>query len=199
MADSERSALSVLRSATRERALVLGGLVGPMWMSEAIDFVLGGALDRFGVRPRSLEGLTGIAFAPFLHADFSHLMANTVPILVLGFIVMLRRKRDLALVSLVSALVAGIGTWLIGASNSTHLGASSLVFGYLGYLLMRGWYERTIGAIAWAVVVFSLYGGALWGVLPTNPGISWEGHLFGFVGGVLAARGLSRRRSPAAA
>jgi membrane associated rhomboid family serine protease len=197
MADAQGSTLSLLRSAVRERALVLGGLVGPMWMSEAVDSVLGGALDRFGVRPRSLEGLAGIAFAPFLHADFGHLFANTVPLLVLGFIVMLRRKRDLAFVSAVSALVAGVGTWLIGASNSTHLGASSIVFGYLGYLLLRGWYERTIGAIAWAVVVFSLYGGALWGVLPTNPGISWEGHLFGFVGGVLAARWLSARRSPA--
>lgn len=197
MADAQGSTLSLLRSAARDRALVLGGLVGPMWMSEAVDFVLGGALDRFGVRPRSFEGLAGIAFAPFLHADFGHLIANTVPLLVLGFIVMLRRKRDLAFVSAVSALVAGVGTWLIGASNSTHLGASSIVFGYLGYLLLRGWYERTIGAIAWAVVVFSLYGGALWGVLPTNPGISWEGHLFGFVGGVLAARWLAARRWPA--
>ena len=115
-------------------------------------------------------------------------MSNTVPLLVLGFFIMLRRKRDLAYVSVLSALVGGAGIWLIGASNSVHIGASILVFGYLGYLLSRGIFERRFWPIVGSVVVFFLYGGALFGVLPGQAGISWEGHLFGFLGGILSAK-----------
>jgi membrane associated rhomboid family serine protease len=106
---------------------------------------------------------------------------------------MLRRKRDLLYVSLISGLIGGFGTWLIGAGNSVHVGASILVFGFLGYLLALGIFERKFWTILGSVVVFFLYGSALWGVLPGNPGISWEGHAFGLVGGVIAARLLAAR------
>jgi len=186
------TALAELKSEVRATAVPLGGLVGSMWFLEIVDaLIFRGGLDRYGIIPRTVSGLRGILLAPFLHGGFSHLMANTVPLLVLGFFIMLRRKRDLAYVSVASALVGGAGIWLIGASASVHIGASILVFGYLGYLLSRGLFERKFWPIVGSLAVFGLYGSALWGVLPGQAGISWEGHLFGFVGGVLAARLLS--------
>jgi membrane associated rhomboid family serine protease len=183
-----------LEAELRARAIALGSFVGSMWLSELVDAVVfGGRLDALGIRPRSIEGLYGIALAPFLHGGFRHLFANTFPLLVLGFIVMSRRKRHIVAVSTLSVLVAGFGTWLIGASGSSHIGASSIVFGYLGFLISRGWFERSWSALGWAAFTFVFYGGALWGVLPGTPGVSWEGHLFGFVGGVLAARWLTNR------
>ena len=113
--------------------------------------------------------------------------------LVLGAFVMMRRKRDLAIVSALAALVGGLGTWLIAPAATVHVGASILVFGYLGYLLARGVVERKLGSILGSLVVFFLYGGALFGVLPGQAGISWQGHLFGFLGGALAAKLLAKR------
>jgi membrane associated rhomboid family serine protease len=178
----------------KAQGTILGAFVGSMWISEIVDAVLfRGGLDGFGIQPRSLIGLQGILFAPFLHVGFGHLMANTLPLLVLGFFIMLRRKRDLLYVSLISGLVGGFGTWLIGAGNSVHLGASILVFGFLGYLLALGIFERKFWTILGSLVVFGLYGGVLWGALPGTPGISWEGHAFGLVGGIVAARVLAVR------
>ena len=167
---------------------VLGGGLGVMWGIHLVNAALGGALFGFGVHPRTVFGLLGILFAPFLHASFAHLIANTIPLAILGFFVMLRRKRDLAYVSASAALVGGLGTWLIAPSNTVHAGASVLVFGYLGYLLSRGIFERRFWPIVGSIVVFFLYGGALFGVLPGEMGISWQGHLFGLLGGILAAR-----------
>ncbi len=186
--DAAKSEALELRREVRQHATILGSFVGSMWALEVVDTVLAGRLDGFGIHPRSVRGLLGILFAPFLHGGFGHLIANSVPLLVLGFIILQRRKRDLLYVSVVSGLVAGLGTWLIGAGNSVHIGASSLVFGYLGYLLSRSFYERKVWTIVTSVVVFLLYGGALFGVLPSQPGISWEGHLFGLIGGIFSAR-----------
>jgi membrane associated rhomboid family serine protease len=181
----------------RAHATILGGFVGLLWVVHFVNALLGGALVFFGVHPRSLLGLLGILFAPFLHANFAHLLANTMPLLVLGWFVMLRRKRDFFIVSALSALVGGLGTWLVGQAASVHVGASVLVFGFLGHLLSRGIFERRFWPIVGSVVVFLLYGGALFGVLPGQTGISWQGHLFGFLGGVLAARLLKRSGAPA--
>ena len=176
----------------KDQATIVGGTVGVMWAVEIVyAIVFRGGLDRFGIHPRSLDGLWGILFAPLLHGGFGHLIANTIPMIVLSFLIMLRRKRDWVIVSAVSALVGGLGIWLIGAGNSVHIGASILVFGYLGYMLSRGIFERRFWPIVGSVAVFFLYGGALFGVLPGQAGISWEGHLFGFVGGVLSAKWLS--------
>lgn len=186
--------LAPLAGEVKARATIVGSMVGVMWLQEIVDRLLfHGWLDNFGIRPRTLFGLVGILFAPFLHADFGHLVANTVPLAVLAFLIMLRKKRDLAVVTALSALVGGMGIWLIGRGNSVHLGASILVFGYLGYMLSRGIFERRFWPIVGSVAVFLLYGGALFGVLPGAAGISWEGHLFGLLGGVLSARLLSSR------
>jgi len=200
MAAEPSSGKSEMVRELRAQGTVLGVLVGFMWVVHLVNAVVfQGGLSALGVHPRTLYGLVGILFAPFLHGSFAHLMSNTLPLVVLGFFVMLRRKRDLAYVSLLSALVGGLGTWLIAPSATVHVGASVLVFGYLGYLLVRGVLERSFWSIAGSVAVFFLYGGALFGILPGEAGISWQSHLFGLLGGVLAARALtSRTKAPEA-
>ncbi|MEO1621579.1 MAG: rhomboid family intramembrane serine protease, partial [Cyanobacteria bacterium J06632_3] len=167
------------------------GVVCVLWAIEIVDAVVfAGGLDQFGIHPRSISGLWGILFAPFLHGDFAHLLSNTIPFITLSWLIMLRATEDWLAVSLIAALVGGLGTWLFGAPSSVHIGASGVIFGYFGFLLLRGYFERSLVAISFSVLVFFMYGGILWGVLPRLDGapISWEGHLFGFVGGILAAK-----------
>ncbi|MGB3297088.1 MAG: rhomboid family intramembrane serine protease [Phormidesmis sp.] len=173
----------------RLQITTLLSVVALLWAIEFVDrFVFRGALDFwFGIHPRTVSGLWGIVFAPFLHGNFAHLLANTVPLVTLGWLVMLRKTSDWVVVSVITALCSGLGTWLIGATNSTHIGASGVIFGYFGFLLLRGYFERSFVAIAFSILVTVLYGSIIWGVLPIQSGISWEGHLCGFLGGVLAA------------
>ncbi len=148
-------------------------------------------LNALGIAPHSFTGLRGILFAPFLHGGFYHVAANTAPFIVLGWFVMLRNISDFYFVSVMSALVGGLGTWLVGRPCTVHVGVSGVIFGYLGYLLFRGYFERSFVAIAISIAIAIAYGGMIWGVLPTRAYISWEGHLFGFIGGILAAKLLS--------
>jgi membrane associated rhomboid family serine protease len=172
------------------------GVVALLWAVEIVDqVVFNRSLDRFGIFPRTLSGLRGIVFAPFLHGDFAHLLANTLPLVTLGWLIMLRETGDWLVVTVITALCSGIGTWLIGAP-SYHIGASGVLFGYFGFLLLRGYFERSVVAIGFSLLVFFLYGSIIWGVLPGQSGISWEGHLCGFLGGVLAARLLAKPRRP---
>ncbi|HHY53887.1 MAG TPA: rhomboid family intramembrane serine protease [Chloroflexi bacterium] len=169
-------------------ALLLGALVAVLWSIELFDaLVLRGALDGWGIQPRTLGGLQAIVVAPWLHAGFGHLLANTIPLVVLGWFVMLRRTSDFFVVALATLLASGLGIWLFGGAATIHLGVSGVVFGLFGYLLARGYYERSAIAISLALVAFLIYGGMVWGMLPLQPGVSWQGHLFGFVGGVVVA------------
>lgn len=186
--EASRSEVRGIVNEVKSQVTILGSLVALMWGLEILDLFLGGALNQFGIRPHSLVGLRGILFAPFLHGNFLHLIANTVPFVILGWFVMLRRTSDFWAVSLIVMLVAGLGTWLFAPPWTNHIGASGIVFGYLGFLLSRGYFERRIGSTVTSVVVGLLYGGMIWGVLPGQIGISWQGHLFGFIGGILAAR-----------
>jgi membrane associated rhomboid family serine protease len=183
-----------LVSEVKAQIAILGGFVGLMWALEILDIFLGGALNQFGIRPHSIVGLRGILFAPFLHGNLLHLIANTVPFVVLGWFVMLRRTSDFFTVTAIVMLVSGLGTWLFAPAYTLHIGASGVVFGYLGFLLSRGLFERSIGSILMSIVVGVLYGGAIWGILPGQIGISWQGHLFGLIGGVIAARMLAKPR-----
>jgi membrane associated rhomboid family serine protease len=174
--------------------VVLMALVALAWVLELFDTVtgmFGVSTNTFGIRPRTFGGLPGIFLAPLLHGNLPHLMANTVPFLVLGFLVMLRGLGTFVGVTLLVMVLGGFAVWLLAPGNSVHIGASGIIFGYIGYLLARGYFERNLGSIAVAVIVAVLYGGALWGVLPGRPGISWQGHLFGFLAGVASA-GLMR-------
>lgn len=174
----------------KNQATILGVMVALMWISEILDiFVFRHRLDVYGILPRNIIGLRGILFAPFLHGGFPHLIANTVPFITLGWLIMVRETREFFPVTVVIAIVGGLGVWLFGAP-AYHIGASGLIFGYLGFLLLRGYFERSFSSIAIALVVFALYGGVLWGVLPSYPGVSWESHLFGFIGGGIAAKSL---------
>ena len=165
-----------------------------MWVLQLVNSVAFHVLVRFGIRPRETGGLLGILFAPFLHGGFAHLMANTIPFLVLGWLILLHSVRDFVAVSLLAMLVGGFGTWLTGSPGSVHVGASGVVFGYFGFLLLRGWFRRSVWSILLSLLIGVAYGGLLFGVLPGQAGISWQGHLFGFLGGGLSAYLLCRKQ-----
>ena len=189
---SRHSAKAIARE-LKTQIFVLGGLVALMWVIEIIDLqFFGRRLDAYGIRPRSFIGLRGILFAPFLHGGLAHLAANTVPFLTLGWLIMLRETSEFFVVSAIAMLVSGLGVWLIAPAYSIHVGASGVIFGYFGFLLLRGYFERSFAAILFSLIVGFFYGGIIWGVLPLQYGISWQGHLFGFIDGALAARLLAR-------
>jgi membrane associated rhomboid family serine protease len=166
--------------------MIVGGMLAVMWGSEVIDLLPGVDLDRWGIRPRTTRGLLGIPLAPFLHTGLPHLIANTLTFAVLGAFIALGDARRFVQVTAVVALVSGLGTWLFAAPGTIHIGASGLVFGYLTYLVARGFFASKPLWILGGIVVLLFYGGILWGLLP-RPGISFTGHLFGAIGGVVAA------------
>src|SRR3954453_8542469 len=177
-----------------------GALVGVMWVVEVAD-ALGAHLDDDGIPPRDVDGLPGIAFAPFLHAGWGHLVGNTIPFLILGVTIALGGLARTAAVTAIVALVAGFGTWLFAPEHTNHIGASGVVFGFATSLLARGVFSRRPLHLGVGIVVLVVYGTTLLFALVPTPGISWQGHLFGAIGGVIAARAIhvSRRRtSPAA-
>lgn len=194
---TERRALTA-RSAPSSALLLLAGL-SIMWASEGIDqFLLDERLDREGIVPRELDGLSGIPFAPFLHLGFPHLMANTVPLLVLGGLLALKGAARFVQVTMGVILLGGMGVWVFGRS-AVHLGASGLLFGYLGYLVSAGIFERRVRSVLLGIIAVVFYGGLVWGVLPNDPGVSWESHLFGLLAGGFMGWFVSRssrRRAP---
>lgn len=178
----------------RQAVLLVGGFVALLWALEIVDTVSGNRLDAYGVRPRTDEGLVGVVLAPALHFGFDHLVSNTVPVAVLGFLTLASGIARGLLATAIIWVVAGLGVWLVGDSFSNHAGASALVFGWIVYLGVRGFLNRSWGQVAVGVVVLVVYGSVLWGVLPGQPGVSWEGHLFGAIGGAVAARLVVVRR-----
>ena len=182
-----------LVEALKEQGALIGSVV-LLWRGiEIVDsLLLADSLQTHGIRPRTAAGLEGIALAPFLHGGFLHLAANTVPFVVLGWVLLLSGYGRFFAVTAIAALVGGLGTWLVGGGGTNHIGASGVVFGYLGYLLFAGVYRRSLRTILTSIVIGLSYGGMVLGVLPGVPGISWEGHLFGFLGGWLAAFLLAR-------
>ncbi len=186
------------RSDRTNGLLLVAAMVALMWLLEVIDVVAGHRLDAYGIAPRTTEGLPEIASAPFLHLGFGHLIANTVPFAVMGAAIALGGAARVALVTAVVALTSGLGVWLIAPAGTTTLGASGIVFGYATFLLFRGLFNRSALEIAIGVVVGAVWGTALLGGLLPQEGISWQGHFFGAVGGLIAARLLAHdRRAPA--
>ncbi|MHC1743791.1 MAG: rhomboid family intramembrane serine protease [Syntrophobacteraceae bacterium] len=185
-------AISLRRDVRRwVRTIVL--FVAVIWIVGLVDiFVFGGQLRTYGILPRTERGLWGILFAPLLHGGIGHLIANTSGILVFGGLVILRSEAHFWVVTLVGTLASGIGTWLFGRP-AFHIGASGVLFAYFGYLLFTGWFERRLGSIILSVLVLLGWGSTIFGVLPVHPMISWEGHLFGLLGGIACARLLARR------
>lgn len=177
------------RRATWQRAaIVIAAFVAVLWVIEIVN-ASGADLTDDGIRPRQLSGLWGVLWAPLLHASFTHLESNTIPLLVLGFLVLLGGLARFGAVTATVWLVSGIGVWLLGCTNTVVVGASGLAFGWLAYIIVRGVFTRGLVQIALGLVILVVYGGLLWGVLPGASGVSWQAHLFGAVGGILAAAG----------
>ncbi|GAB3656351.1 rhomboid family intramembrane serine protease [Nocardioides korecus] len=175
---------------------VVGTVLAVMWVLELVDSATGGRLDAYGIRPHTLDGLEGIPVSPFLHAGFAHLVSNSVVLAVLGVVAYaaVTLGRFLALIA-ITTLSSGLGAWAFGTPGSVVVGASGVIFGLLGFLLLRGLVERSPGAITVSVMVLIVYGGTMAGVLPGTLYVSWQSHLFGFLGGAAAAFWLRRRRS----
>jgi membrane associated rhomboid family serine protease len=171
--------------------LALVAIVAIMWAVEVVNALDSYRLDSDGIVPRSVSHLYGIVFAPFLHASFSHLLANTVPFLILGLAIALAGAGRLLGVSLIVALVSGLGTWLTAPGGSVTVGASGIVFGYATYLISRGLFDRRVLEMALGVIVALMFGSALVYDLIPHSGISWQAHLFGGIGGVIAAAALA--------
>jgi membrane associated rhomboid family serine protease len=176
--------------------ILVAAMAAVMWLVEVYDAV-GGDPDSAGIRPRDPDGLVGVATSPFLHGSWGHLIGNTIPFLLLGMAIAIGGLARVAAVTGIVAVVGGLGTWLTAPSNTVVIGASGLIFGYATYLVARGAYTRQGLHVAGGLLVLAVYGTTLlFGLVPT-PGVSWQAHLFGGVGGVVAARLLHRGRTGA--
>ena len=177
---------------------LVGAMVALMWVLEVIDAVAGHRLDRYGIHPRTVDGLPEVVSAPFLHAGFDHLLSNTVPFAVMGAVIALSGALRVLVVTALVAVVSGIGVWVLAPSGSVTIGASGLVFGYAAYLLARGLFNRDAVQLLVGAIVGAIWGTALLGGVLPHEGISWQAHVFGALGGILAARLLARDRTTTA-
>lgn len=162
-------------------------LVAFCWLIFVVNNLLwNGHLNKYGIIPRHLGSLPGIIWAPFLHASFEHLAANTLPLLILGTIICARSRFEFAMIAVAGALLGGGLTWLF-ARSASHIGASGLIFCFFGYLASLAYFQRTFGTLILSVVCLFAYGGMLKGILPTSTAISWESHVAGLVAGIVLA------------
>ncbi|MGW0732326.1 rhomboid family intramembrane serine protease [Streptomyces sp. NPDC002851] len=175
------------RGRVKTAAIVMLAWLALLWLLEVIDAASGHALDTFGVSPREVGELRDVIPSAFLHFGFDHLLANSVPLLILGFLAALSGVRCFAAVIAVIILASGLGVWLTAPAYSVTAGASGVVFGLFGYLLVRGFVNHRPADVLIGVLVLALYGSILLGALPTAAAVSWQGHLFGLLGGVAAA------------
>ena len=168
---------------------MLIGIVFAAWFLKVVNVLfLGNSLNTLGIRPRTIGGLGGILLAPLLHGSLKHLISNTSAFLILGGLILLKGMETFWIVTAIATITSGLGIWLLGGKNTNHIGASGVIFGYLGFLILRGYFTREIFSTVISLVVFLYYGSLLWRLLPIGGKFSWEGHFFGFLGGALTAR-----------
>jgi membrane associated rhomboid family serine protease len=178
-------------------AMVMLAFVASLYAVELANVIaFHDTLSEYGIRPHAPSGLIGVLWAPLLHAGWAHLAANTVPVLLFGFLAMAGGIGQWVAITVTIWLISGVGVWLTADPRSTTVGASALAFGWLAFLLVRGLFNRSMKQIVVAAVLLFFYGGVLWGVLPGNPLVSWQGHLFGALAGVLAAWLAARASRP---
>ncbi|HEY5483312.1 MAG TPA: rhomboid family intramembrane serine protease [Propionibacteriaceae bacterium] len=180
-------------SRIRKGAIVMALVVAGLWLIEGVDTITNHALDAFGIRPWNLVGLDGIVFAPLLHASFAHLAANSVPLFVLGTALWATGLRQWIVATVTGWITSGILAWLLTPIHYLVIGASGVIFGWITYLIVRGFLSRRWSHLILGLVVAFLYGSVLLGVFPMSTGVSWQGHLGGAIGGILAAWLLFRR------
>jgi membrane associated rhomboid family serine protease len=179
-----------------EGVQLLAAIVALMWLTEVINTIDGDRLDGDGIYARSFSHLWGILTAPFIHVSFQHLISNSIPFIFMGLIIALRGAARLALVTAIVVLIGGFGTWLVSPSGVSTVGASGVVFGYATYLLARGLFNRSLLELFTGALVGVVWGSALLSSVVPHYGISWQGHVCGAIGGVVAAWALSRERRP---
>ncbi|KZB83829.1 rhomboid family intramembrane serine protease [Amycolatopsis regifaucium] len=177
----------VLPPSPKAAAIVALAFTVLLYLVELVDVVLPADLDQGGILARDVSGLDGVLWAPLLHAGWGHLFSNTVPVLVFAFLAMASGIGRWVLVTAIIWVLSGLGVWLIAPDDTVTVGASGVAFGWLAFLLVRGIFNRAAGQILVAVLLLGIWSGMLWGLLPGDPGVSWQGHLFGALSGVFAA------------
>jgi membrane associated rhomboid family serine protease len=180
-----------------EGARLVVGMLAVMWVAWIVNAIDNYNLDQYGIRPRNVDHLYGILTAPFLHASFGHIFGNSIPFVILGLVIAGSGLRRVVAVTAIAILVSGAGVWLTASSNSETVGASGVVFGFATYLMARGVFDRKLRELVIGGVVGALFGlSLLWDLVPRS-GVSWQAHLFGAIGGVLAAAVLAEKRESA--
>lgn len=173
--------------ALKSRLIALAVFVAALWAIQMINWATGYGLNStFGLIPRHIAGLDGILGMPLLHGSFTHLVSNTPPLLVMGALLAATQARALWAVNGIIVLLGGAAVWVFGAAG-VHVGASGLVFGWFGFLVVRGIVDRSLATLATSAIVALVYASLIWGVLPGQEGVSWEAHLAGAVAGAIAA------------
>jgi membrane associated rhomboid family serine protease len=195
---TRRWSTGVLPAHPARAAITMVAFTVVLYLIELVDQLSRLQLDQYGIESRQVAGLDGIIWAPVLHGGWPHLLANTIPFLVFGFLVMAGGIRQFLLVTALIWVISGLGVWLIGPSNTVTVGMSGVIFGWLVFLLARGLFARNWRQVALGVVLFAIWGSILFGVLPGRPDVSWQGHLFGAIAGLLAAMIVGRADRPRA-
>lgn len=183
---------STLLPKVKPAVLTVGIFAAVLVVVQVVNSLMHYDLNEYGLQSRSVDGLLGIVTAPLLHQSWYHLLSNIVPFTIFGFLIMVGGARQFVAVTVLVWLISGIGLWLAGPSHTVTVGASGLVFGWLAYLVCRGVFTRNWGQLAIGLVLLVIWGGIFWtGIVKValggTTGISWQGHLFGALGGVLAA------------
>lgn len=167
---------------------ILSELLVYAWSLGVVNLVFcRGAFNKLGIHPRTHIGFFGILFSPFLHSSWEHLTANTFPFFILGWFVMLSGIKEFFVITIFITIFSGLGIWLLGRPNTIHIGASGVIFGYLGFLLIHSYFTHDSLSIVLTILVGFMYGNFLWSIFPIEERMSWEGHLFGLLAGVLIA------------
>lgn len=186
----------LLPGRAKPSAITIIALGAVLTIVQIVNSLMNYRLTEAGIKPRSLVGLWGVADAPLLHASWQHFSANIVPFLIFGFLILIAGIRQFIAVTVLVWIVSGLGVWLTAPSGSVTVGASTLIFGWLAFLVLRGVFSRRLSQIALGLVLLLLWGGIFWGLLPGRADISWQGHLFGAIAGALAAFLVSRADAP---
>ena len=173
------------------------GYLVVVWVIFAVQQLWGQSALKFGVHPLDVSSLPDIITAPWLHGSLAHVASNSIPGAVFAFLIAWSSRRDVFVATAIIVLLSGAGVWLIGGVGSVHIGASGVLYGWLAYLVVRGFFSHSFGQLALGVALGLSYTGWLWGVVPTTPGVSWQYHLCGAVAGVVAAWVMMGRRTEA--
>lgn len=184
--------INLKKNIMKKNLIIAVWTVGIIWAVFLLNQIIPYEFNNLGIMPRKINGLIGVAVSPFLHGGLGHIISNSIPLFILTFALVALYNKIWVQVTVMSIIIGGLAVWLLAppysGNNEVHVGASGVIFSYIAFLIFSGVFRRTIKTILVGLVILFLYGGSLiWGVLPTQPGVSWEAHLFGAIAGVLLA------------